>query len=281
MRLSIASYSFHRRLEAGQQDMFQYIRDCQALGANVLEPWNSHLAPLAAGDAALKAGGRWQDSRLSAGEQAYLEQVGAAARAAGLPFGCLAVDGAHIYEPTPEARQLNQAVAYRWLEAAHQLGASQVRIDAGQADGFGEPAFRIVVEGYRDLIARGRELGLEILFENHWGISHDYENVLKLVAAVEGLGLLFDTHNWRAGTHQIAWRQCARFARSVHIKTFRFDEAGNEPSEDLALAIRLLVEAGYRGTWGVESVPEDGDELGAAAKTVALIRRELQGLGLA
>ena len=281
MRLSIASYSFHRRLEAGQQDMFQYIRDCQALGANVLEPWNSHLAPLAAGDAALKASGRWQDSRLSAAEQIYLEQVSAAARAAALPFGCVAVDGAHIYEPTPEARQLNRAVAYRWLQAAHQLGAAQVRIDAGQADGFPESAFRIVVDGYRDLIARGRELGLEILFENHWGISHDYENVQKLVAAVDGLGLLFDTHNWRGGTHQIAWRECARFARSVHIKTFRFDEAGNEPSEDLALAIRLLVEAGYRGTWGVESVPEDGDELGAAAKTLALIRRELQGLGVA
>jgi sugar phosphate isomerase/epimerase len=281
MRLSIASYSFHRRLEAGQQDMFQYIRDCQALGATVLEPWNGHLAPLVAGDEALKASGRWQEALLSADEKAYLEQVSAAARRASLPFGCIAVDGAHIYEPTPEARQLNRAVAYRWLQAAHQLGAAQVRIDAGQAEGFPEAAFRMVVEGYRDLIARGRELGLEILFENHWGISHDYENVLKLLAAVDGLGLLFDTHNWRAGTQPIAWRECARFARSVHIKTFRFDEAGNDPSVDLALAIRLLVDAGYAGTWGVESVPEDGDELGAAEKTLALIRRELHALGAA
>ena len=33
LQLAIASYSFHRALEAGQQDMFQYILDSQALGA--------------------------------------------------------------------------------------------------------------------------------------------------------------------------------------------------------------------------------------------------------
>jgi sugar phosphate isomerase/epimerase len=281
MQLSIASYSFHRRLEAGQQDMFQYIRDCQALGVNVLDPWNGHLAPLVAGDQALKAAGRWQNPRLSTEEETYLGQVRAAAHSAGLPFGCVAVDGAHIYESTPEARQLNRAVAYRWLQAAHLLGATQVRIDAGQAEGFPEAVFRIVVDGYDDLIMRGRALGLEILFENHWGISNDYENVIRLVEAVDGLGLLFDTHNWRAGTQAKAWQQCARFARSVHIKTFGFNEAGNDPSVDLAQAIRLLVAAGYAGTWGVESVPEAEDEMIAAQKTIALIRRVLQTLGVA
>jgi sugar phosphate isomerase/epimerase len=281
MQLAIASYSFHRLLASGQQDMFKYIDDCRALGATQLDPWNGHLPLLLEGDKALKASGAWLNARLSAEEEAYLQQVRAAADRAGLPFGCVAVDGAHIYEPAPEARQLNRAVAYRWLEAAHRLGAAQVRIDAGAAEGFPDGVYAMVVEGYRDVVARGRELGLEVLSENHWGISNHYENVLRLLAGVPGLGLLFDTNNWRPGSHAVAWVRCARYARSVHIKAFRFDEAGNDPSADLAFAIRLLAAAGYQGAWGVESVPDDGDEYGAVKKTIALIKRNLGELGLA
>ncbi len=281
MQSAIASFSFHRLLASGQQDMFKYIDDCKALGVTQLDPWNAHMALLVEGDKALKAGGAGPDVRLSADEETYLRQVRAAADRAGLPFGCVAADGAHIYEPTPEARQLTRAVAYRWLQAAHRLGARQVRIDTGAAEGFPEAVFEVVAAGYQDLIARGRELGLEILFENHWGISNHYENVLRLVEGVAGLGLLFDTHNWRPGSQTVAWVHCARYARAVHMKTFGFDAAGNEPSVDMALAIRLLVATGYRGAWGVESVPGDGDEYGAARKTLALIERNLKELGLA
>ena len=31
MELSICSYSFHRLLEAGEHDVFQYISDCHSL----------------------------------------------------------------------------------------------------------------------------------------------------------------------------------------------------------------------------------------------------------
>src|SRR3972149_4827957 len=89
--LSIASWSFHRLLESGQQDMFKYITDCKDLGATQLDPWNGHLAPLIAGDKAMKAG-HVPSGYLSAAEKAYLAQVKTAAEAVGLPFGCLAVD---------------------------------------------------------------------------------------------------------------------------------------------------------------------------------------------
>ncbi len=55
----------------------------------------------------------------------YLEQVKAAAEQVGLPFGCIAVDGAHIYEPSEELRQANRKRAYRWIDICHYLGASQ------------------------------------------------------------------------------------------------------------------------------------------------------------
>ena len=44
---------------------------------------------------------------------------------------------------------------------------------------------------------------------------------------------------------------------------------------DIPRAIRLLQEAGYQGSWGIESVPRQGDEIEAAKKSVALVRRVL------
>jgi sugar phosphate isomerase/epimerase len=277
VNLSIASWSFHRLLESGQQDMFKYITDCKELVASQLDPWNGHLAPLIDGDNALKAG-RVLNGRLSPAEKAYLAQVKAAAEAVGLPFGCLAVDGAHIYEATPEARALNRAVAYRWLEAASLLGAAMLRIDAGGPPEMPDDVFAIIVDGYQDLLGRAHQLGIELLIENHWGPSPIPENLNRILDAVPGLGLLFDTNNFE-GDKENAWEMFAGRAVSVHIKTFSFDEQGNDPSVNLAKAIQLLSAAGYNGAWGVESVPEDGDEYGAVTKTFSLIRRALNELG--
>ena len=44
MELSICSYSFHRLLAAGKQDIVRYIADCKELGCTQLDPWNGHLS---------------------------------------------------------------------------------------------------------------------------------------------------------------------------------------------------------------------------------------------
>jgi sugar phosphate isomerase/epimerase len=171
---------------------------------------------------------------------------------------------------------VNRAIAYRWLEAAQLLGAKQVRIDAGGPETLTDPLLAIIAEGYQDVIHQAQKYGLEIIMENHWGTSRSPDNVVKILQTIPGLGLLFDTNNWSPGEQEKSWRMCAVYARSVHIKTFSFDEQGNDPSVNLALAIRLLVEAGYNGIWGVESVPRDGNEYAAVEKTFALIRKVLK-----
>lgn len=280
MDISIGGFSFHRLLESGWQDIFQYIADCKTLGATQLDPWNAQLAPIRDGDLVAHAGADPGHAQLSAQDDEYFTRVRAAADAAGLPFGCIAVDGAHLYEEDPAARAAHRALADRWLDVARILGAKQVRIDAGGPEDMPAPIFDFIVAEYRDLVARGRAKGLEILMENHWGPSVIPENVVRILDAVEGLGLLFDSHNWAPGMQQEGWRRCARYARSTHFKTFNFDAAGNETAVDIPEVIRILVESGYRGCWGVESVPDDGDEPGAVRKTIALIKKTLAGLGI-
>src|SRR4051812_37396298 len=192
MELSICSYSFHRLLAAGKQDIVRYIADCRELGCTQLDPWNGHLSIDADSD--------------------YLETIEEAADMSGLPWGLLAVDGAHIYEPTEEARRKNRAIAYRWLDIAGKLGFEQVRIDAGGPEAMPADVFGIIVEGYKDLIARAKPLGVQVLMENHFGPSTIPDNVVKLCESIEGLGLLYDTHNWKPELRADGRRKCAKYA---------------------------------------------------------------------
>lgn len=274
MEIGICSFSFHRLLAAGKQDIFRFITDCKELGCTQLDPWNAHLADIRRGDDVLHAGHNPDKSQhLSAVDEDYIDRVKQAADDAGLPFGCIAVDGAHIYEADPDARAANRARAYRWLDVAAKLGAKQVRIDTGGPEELTGETLAVIKEGYADVIARAGERNIEVLVENHWGPTIWPDNVIRLLEEVEGLGLLLDTHNFKPEKKAEGRERCARYARAVHIKTLDWDENGNETHEDVPTAIRLLVDAGYKGAWGIESVPRDGDEYGGARRTIALIRR--------
>jgi hypothetical protein len=270
MDFSVMSYSFHRTFERGEMDIFAYIAWCKEHGLTQLEPWNRHLID-----------GRepYTLSLDDAGYRAFLDRVKQAAAEAGLSIGCIAVDGAHIYEPSAEARAANRAHAYLWLDIAEYLGARQIRVDAGGPESMPDEAFALIVEGYNDIIARGRGQGIGILTENHWGPTKHPENVVKLLEAIPGLGLLFDTYNWAPEKREKAWEMCARYAKATHIKTFTFDAAGKEPTANLSKAIGLLLQSGYAGTWGIESSPVEVDERTGAALTLALIKRELMAAG--
>jgi sugar phosphate isomerase/epimerase len=275
MKFSAASWSFHRLLEAGKQDMFRYIEDCKSLGMTQLDPWNGHLEPLVEEDRHLKQHDP-EMTDISAESKHYIGQVKAKAEEIGLPFGGLAVDGPHIYWETEEERRASRFSAYRWLLIGNMLGVGQMRIDAGGPEDMPDHVFEIIVEGYQNLLRRAGDYGIELVIENHWGPSQHPANLAKILAAVDGLGLLFDTNNWAEGTREAAWKQFAPKARSVHIKAFEFDEQGNDPTVDLAKAIKLLVMAGYDDAWGIESVPRDGDEYNGVKKTKALIERVLR-----
>jgi hypothetical protein len=100
--------------------------------------------------------------------------------------------------------------------------------------------------------------------------------VERLLDAVDGLGFLFDTNNWAEGKQQEGWKRCAPLADAVHVKTFEFDENGNEATVDLSIPIRLLQETDYEGCWGVESCPRQVDEFTGARKTIELIRKHVE-----
>jgi sugar phosphate isomerase/epimerase len=275
MRIGICSFSFHRLLAAGESDVFGYIDLCKELGCTQLDPWSAHLSRPGDSRDVLKAGKNPNQSHKLLGgvDDAFIERVASHANRVGLPFGTVAVDGAHIYEASEESRREQRARAYRWLDVAKRLGANQVRIDAGGPPEMPPEVFDIILEGYTDLVARGKKLGIEILIENHWGPSVFPDNLIRILQGVRGLGLLYDTRNFPAGKEEESRRRCAPYARATHVKTARWDAAGNEIDQDIPSVVRILQQARYRGAWGIESVPEDGDEVAGARKTIELLKR--------
>jgi sugar phosphate isomerase/epimerase len=260
MELGICSYSLHRAFDAGTMDVLAFIDLCAELGCTQLDPLAHHILP-ALDDLAYRAG---------------LQE---AAGRAGLPFGCIAVDGADVYEPDPAAREESRERAYRWLDLLGSLGARQVRIDAGNPAELTDDVLAILVEGYTELVEQGRAHGLEILVENHRGALREPASVVRLLNATPGLGLLLDTNNFVEGQQQLGWEMTAPYAHATHVKTFQFDETGNDPTVDLQHAIHLLQAAGYDGPWGVESTPRELDEIEAVRKTIALLQRLVQPSG--
>lgn len=272
MKFSIASYSFHRELQSGRQDMFDYITDCKEMGCSQLDPWNGHLTPLIMEDAQIRVGDNPTQATFSPQALDYVARVKAAADAAGLPFGCIAADGSHVWEPTLEARAANRACAYRWLDVAHRLGAESMRTDTGGTADLPDDMFVIIVEGLKDIVSCGQQLGVRVSIENHWGASNVPKNVVRVLDSVPGLTLLLDSRNWAKGMREEGWQIGVPRAADVHIDIFKTQEDPQMLEADLTRLITMLVKAGYKGCWGIESLPED-DEYDGIRQSMTFIEK--------
>lgn len=282
MKLSICSFSFHRLLGEGKQNIFQYIETCRDLGCTHLQPWNAHFARSITLDEILNLGHNPGKAEAPAWlepprDKGYLREIREAAEAAGLPFEMVAVDRAYIYDDDPAIAQDNRQRAYRWMEVAEQLGAMGMRVDAGGPQELSDEVFAVVAEGYRDLISRGRTKGIDIYIENHWGSSNVPENIVRYLDEIEGLKYLFDTNNWAKGRQADGWEHCASRADATHVKTFQVEEDGEEQTVDLKRPIQCLLQAGYSGVWGIESMLRNCGEVEGARRTISFIRRQVEG----
>jgi len=275
MKICACSYGFHRSLAAGKHDMFAYIKDCKRLGCTHLQPWYRHLSGIRTPDDIRQAGARPDSAVLSKAEQKYLDQVGQAAADAGLQFECVLVDGAPLYAASEEQRNANYAVFKIWLAAARRLGAQSVRFGIGVPEnGLTDAIFRIVCAGLARARDEAESAGLRYLIENHEGITRNPDELLRLLDAVPGVCVLYDTENWQPGKRLDGLRKTARYAMATHMKVRDWTVGGAEFGSTLKEPIAALKAAGYSGVWGVESTPPpELDEYEANAAIIAAVKR--------
>jgi sugar phosphate isomerase/epimerase len=222
MNISIASYAFHGLLREGKMDVFGYLESVKyRYGLDTADIWNGMLAST---------------------DEDYLLKVKEALDERELTLVNLCVDGAHIWEDDPDARERNYQNALAHLRAAEILDAKTVRIDAGvRAETFTTEQLDWIVKRYREYAQRARDHGYKVGPENHWGAEVNPANMKQICKAVDhpAFGVLL---HFRGNEGD---RVMAPWAMHTHI-------AWDITEGPLAESMAMLCDAGYQGCWGVE-----------------------------
>ena len=145
-------------------------------------------------------------------------------------------------DPDSAARRKAVENHHRWADAAHALGCHSIRVNASSS-GSWDDQMKLAADGLNQLAGYCEKLGLNVLVENHGGLSSNAEwltGVMKL-ADNPRVGTLPDFGNFvidkETGESYDRYKGMAElmpFAKAVSAKSFEFDEDGNETTMDYA-----------------------------------------------
>jgi len=240
-RISLAEWSLHRTLGAGELANLDFPAVARtAYGIEAVEYVNTFF------------GGR-------ANDRDYLRDLKRRADDAGVRSLLIMCDGeGAIGDPSPAARTQTVENHYRWVEAAKFLGCHSIRVNA-QSEGTADAQRKLVVDGLRRLTLFAADRDINVIVENHGGLSSNGKWLASVIEAVghPRCGTLPDFGNFRIGEGE--WYDRYRgvtelmpYAKAVSAKSNEFDENGDERQTDFERMLRIVLDAGYRGFVGVE-----------------------------
>ena len=168
---------------------------------------------------------------------------------------------------------------FPWVEAAKRLGCHSIRVNAASKGSFEEQQ-KLAADGLARLSEFASQLGMNVIVENHGGLSSNGEwlaGVMKLVNR-PNCGTLPDFGNFHDYDRYRGVEELMPFAKGVSAKSHEFDDAGNEVRTDYDRMLRLVLAAGYRGWIGIEyegkALPE-ADGIRATKKLLERVRDSL------
>jgi len=178
----------------------------------------------------------------------------------------------------PDAGQRRQAVLnhYQWVEAARYLGCHSIRVDARSDEKFpAEEQAKLVADGLVKLCDYARRFGLNVIAENHGGLSSDGKWLAGVIRRVgmHNCGTLPDFGNFGDYDRYHGVEDLMPFAKGVSAKSYDFDAQGNETTIEYARMIRIVRASGYSGYIGIEYEGSRLSEMDGIAATKRLLER--------
>jgi sugar phosphate isomerase/epimerase len=176
----------------------------------------------------------------------------------------------------PDERKQAVQNHLKWIDAAAFLGCHSIRVNA-YGDGAPEEQKKQVAESLSQLAEYGDDNKINVIIENHGGLSSDARWLISVIKQVDHkrVGTLPDFGNFPEGVDKYeSIKRMMPYAKGVSAKAGRFDEQGNETRIDYHKMLKIVLEAGYRGYIGIESggaTPEQESE--HIMKTKALLER--------
>ena len=261
-RISLAEWSLHRTLNTGEMDHLDFARAAvEDYNCEGVEYVNTFFFD-------------------KAQDRGYLSEMMMRAEDQGIPSLLIMCDGeGRLGDPDGAARTIAVENHFKWLEAAEYLDCHAIRVNAAREGDFQEQQ-RLAADGLRRLCERGNEHGLDVIVENHGGLSSNGAWLAGVIELVDHprCGTLPDFGNFRIGGDE--WydfytgvSELMPYARAVSAKSHDFDNQGNETQLDYERLMRIVLDAGYRGYVGIEYEGNELSEPDGILATKALLDR--------
>lgn len=266
-KISLAQWSLHRALQSGNLDPLDFPEVAREdFGLDSVEYVSTFY-------------------RERAGDESYFRTLKGRAEDHGVRSLLIMVDGeGALGAPVLEDRVRAVENHHKWVRHAASLGCHSVRVNA-RSEGTPQEQRELVADGLRRLVEYANPHGINVLVENHGGLSSNGAWLAEVMMTVDHprCGTLPDFGNFRI--EDDVWYDRYRgvaelmpYAKAVSAKSHAFDDEGNERNTDYFRMMRIVLEAGYRGYVGIEY---EGDELAepeGVRATLALLERVRESL---
>ncbi len=250
-KISLAQWSLHNALFAGELDNLDFAAKARSFGCEGVEYVN----------------GFFKDK---AKDMVYLKEMKLRANNEGQENVLIMVDGeGGLAIPDEANRKLAIENHYKWVEAAHFLGCHAIRVNLAGATNFDE-GIKTAIDSLTQLSEFAKGSNINVLVENHGGFSSNGEWMHKVFSEVknENCGTLPDFGNFcinKGEKDENGVRPCfdaydrykgmqelLPFAKAVSAKSYDFDAEGNETAIDYLKVMKMVKETGYTGFVGIE-----------------------------
>jgi len=266
--ISLAEWSLHKALFAGTLNHLDFAATAKKeFGIEAVEYVNQFFKD-------------------KAKHSAYLADLSTRAADNGVKQLLIMIDGeGNLGDPNLKKRMTAVENHYKWVEAAKTLGCHSIRVNAGSAGSYEDQMFR-AADGLRALSEFAAEHGLNVLVENHGGLSSNGAWLAGVMKAVnmKNCGTLPDFGNFRIKDEE--WydryqgvQELMPFAKAVSAKSHDFDAEGNETKTDYRRMMKIVLDAGYSGYVGIEYEGSVLDEFAGIKATKALLEKVRSELG--
>lgn len=210
----------------------------------------------------------------------YLAELNKRANDYGVKQLLIMIDGeGALGAPSDKDRTKAIENHYKWVDAAKTLGCHSIRVNA-QSAGKPEEAAKLAADGLSRLTEYGDKAGINIIVENHGGLSSDGQWLAGVIKSVNNprCGTLPDFGNFNLGLGKQYDRykgvtELMPFAKAVSAKSHDFDAEGNEIHTDYFKMMKIVVDAGYHGYVGIEYEGSKLDEPAGIIATKKLLER--------
>ncbi len=266
-KISLAEWSLHKTIFGGKLDNLDFAKTAkQEFGIDAVEYVNQFFKDKA------------QDKK-------YLADLKQRGEDHGVKTLLIMIDGeGNLGDSNDEKRKVAVENHYKWVEAAKFLGCHSIRVNAASTGSY-EDQVTLAADGLRRLSEFAKPHGLNVIVENHGGLSSNGKWLAEVITKVglDNCGTLPDFGNFNLGGGKSYDRyqgveELMPFAKSVSAKSHDFDDAGNETNTDYSKMMKIVLAAGYHGYVGIEYEGGKLDEYEGIRATKRLLERVLKEL---